>query len=356
MFKHLDPNRYPFELSDIPLLRNEIAVIIAGAPDITIFLSIELIKRGASLILIGDSSKSTIINEIKRDLQDADVKFINVDFGEFNSIHMANNSIRKAFGDDIGLEFGHDSDSDSLVEHEGVLELGAFDFSELKSLLEPKSMTTKSLAMFINLYSFNDSEFKLSEDAIESNFQHNTLGPLMILLGVLPMLMKSPKAKISLNCSPDYRFAPILENFEIDRANLGNIERFAISQLANLLITIKLQEKFGSDLMLFNAFQLGDYNLGIQEEFESELGMLYQFLKPIIKFNASRHSMTLNESVLTPLYCSTVVEEHSCYFGPFSKLIDKIENLVDIELIDSLWELVTSIINGYFAKSELKVA
>ena len=386
MFKLFNQNQCYFETSEIQDLKNQLAVVVCNGDEKGFLVCLELVSKGATVFVLCDNEAKgcKIVADIESTIKGGVIRHFGMDFGNLGQVAKATETVvlelQKAMGlydskikdeeteircdladmrenegntastssqKDDSLEICdstvEDIDTANTDSHESsrIIDTnngGPFEFEEMKQLLNDMRFT-----IYINMNEYLAPEFELTIDGIESNHQRNHLAPLLILQKLIPLISHNNNSRVCINVSQNHRFAPNSKTI-VGKLSHSNLERFALSQIANLAITQKLDTLYNGSI-IFSAFQMAGSRHELMEMFESEFGIIATIFKPLIELNASRYTLTSADVALTPLYCGAIVEESNCYWAPFAKMICKID--MDVESVDRIWESASNIIDPF---------
>jgi retinol dehydrogenase-12 len=122
----------------------------------------------------------------------------------------------------------------------------------------------KKLNILVNNAGGMNNEFRLNEDGIESTFASNHLGPLMLTLGLLPLLEQSSRdmaSRIIFLASSAHWMAPksvqFTDEFINSPKNFSRLRTYNMVKLCNILTTKSLNERIKDRSVIVNCCHPG---------------------------------------------------------------------------------------------------
>ena len=146
---------------------------------------------------------------------------------------------------DVYFTARSESKAQALVEGLKNTQYILMDFADFKSVVEGSkgfAEQVSQLDILINNAGTWQMEFKETNDGIEMNFAVNHLAPMLLTLELLPLLKKTPKARI-INTSSGAHRRDILEldDLEFRQSPYHGVATYSQSKLCNLLFSLELQ-------------------------------------------------------------------------------------------------------------------
>ncbi len=236
-------------------------------------------------------------------------------------------------------------------------ELILVDLGDLASVKAfSKTITEKfdALHVLVNNAGIMFPPFQKTVDGFESQFGINHLGHFALTAQLMPLLAKTPGARVVNVSSVGHKIGPVdLEDPNFETRKYGKLKSYGQSKLANLLFTYELQRRLeaaGLDVQAMAAHP-GWTNTNLQDE-----TAWIRWFNPIF-------AMPPHQGALPSLYGAVAEEaEGGAYYGPdgllewrgYPKRVQSNKASHDLEKAAGLWDLSERLTGVRFDLSKKK--
>ncbi|KAI8062896.1 hypothetical protein BC940DRAFT_308002 [Gongronella butleri] len=314
MFFFSGPN---FEAKDIPDLTSKIAIITGASNGIGKECAFEMARKGCHCVLACRSEERTrvVIDEIVKVTGNTKVEFMPLDLASFKSV--------TAFAEAYQARFDK---LDILLNNAGYL-------------------CTEG--------------WTVTEDGLETTFQINYAGNVLLTLLLLPVLQKSAPSRVVNVSSDAHRFIFSLNTKDYnDKAKYSKMMSYGRSKFALTMFTTELARRLKKhDIkgVYVNSLHPGSVQTDMLDKVSG-----YEFLQGIVRFLSG--SIKPDQGALTQLYVavSPEIEQKELtgeYFVPIAKLSSSNSGSRNEAHATELWNYTQDILSEKvpgFMRSSLK--
>ena len=189
--------------------------------------------------------------------------------------------------------------------------------------------SNKNLDILINNAGTWDSEKVYTSNGIESHLAVNHLAPYLMTRQLLPLMKKSPSARIiNVTSGIHFRGKLDLDDLEFDKRKWRSIDAYTQSKLCNILFTKSLERSLAGSNISINAIAPGWVNTG-----------LFRNASPFVRVSANLMAMSPTKAARGLVHLATAGELENVSGEYFSGMNMRKSSTAsyDEHLADKLW-------------------